>query len=143
MQTADILLVDDNRADVGLMTEALKDAAVDNTLHIISDSSTVMAFLSNDTRINPGKIRPDLIMLDINMPHKSGLEVLKEIKHHEQFKIIPVIVMTNSNAETDIAKAYEYQANSYITKPVNYEKLVALTEIIEKYWLVAAKLPPK
>jgi len=142
LHTADILLVEDNSADVQLMVAALKDAKVDNDLYVVNNGDSVMDFLNNDDQLNPKKVRPDLIMLDLNMPNKTGLDVLKELKDHAYFKTIPVIIMTNSSEETDIAQAYEYHANTYVTKPINYKKLVEVVEILEKYWLTAAKLPP-
>lgn len=143
MQQVDILLVEDNEADVVLVREALKDAKVYNQLHVMRDGEAALGFLHNDPEHNPDKIRPGLIMLDLYMPKKNGLEVLKEIKGSDKLKAIPVVVMTSSQEETDIVKAYELQANCYVTKPVDFNQLITVIKTIEDFWLSVVQLPPQ
>lgn len=142
MNQVDILLVEDNEADVVLVREALKDAKVYNTLHVAKDGDEAVAFLQGDGVQNPDKLRPGLIMLDLYLPKRSGLDVLKFIKGHDDLKSIPVVVMTSSQEETDIVRAYELQANCYVTKPVDFDQLINVVKTIEGFWLSVVQLPP-
>lgn len=141
MKQVDILLVEDNEADVVLVKEALKDAKIYNTLHVVNDGEAAIAFLEKDTKVNPEGIRPGLVLLDLYMPKKNGMEVLKHIKTNDDLKTIPVVVMTSSQEETDIVEAYEQQANCYITKPVDFEQLIKVIKTLEDFWLSVVQLP--
>lgn len=137
----DILLVEDNEADIVLVREALKDAKVFNYLHVARDGEQALAFLRSENDLNPEKIVPGLIFLDLYMPKKNGMEVLAEIKNDKNLRSIPVVVMTSSVEEEDIVKAYENQANCYVTKPVDFEQLITVVEAIEDFWLNMVQLP--
>lgn len=143
MQQVDILLVEDNDADILLVKEALKDVKVYNTLHVVKDGEAALSFLGYNKELNPEHIKPGLIMLDLYMPKKSGMEVLEEIKSSDDLKAIPVVVMTSSQEETDIVKAYELQANCYVTKPVDFHQLIKVIKTIEDFWLSVVQLPPQ
>ena len=117
----EILLVEDNPGDVRLTKEALKDAKVINNLHVAGDGIEALDFLKRQGKY-PGAIRPDLILLDLNLPRKDGREVLGEIKADPGLRQIPVVILTTSKAEEDILKTYDLHANCYITKPVDLEK---------------------
>lgn len=136
-----ILLVEDNPGDVRLTVEALKEDKLQNNLHVVQDGIDAMAFLRQEGRY-ADESRPDLILLDLNLPKKDGREVLEEIKADEHLKRIPVVVLTTSQAEEDILKTYELHANCYITKPVNLEQFIRVVRSIEEFWLSIVKLPP-
>ena len=136
----DILLIEDNSGDARLAKEALKESKVKNQLYIITDgmAATDFLFKRNDYKDAP---RPDLIILDLNLPKKDGREVLAEIKADEDLKRIPVIILTTSKAEEDILKTYNLHANCYITKPLNFDKFIEVVKSIENFWLTIVKLP--
>lgn len=137
----EILLVEDNPGDVRLTKEALKEAKVRNNLHIVEDGVAAMAFLhQQDTYIDAP--RPDLVLLDLNLPRKDGREVLKEIKEDPELKRIPVVVMTTSQAEEDILRSYNLHANCYVTKPVDLDQFINIVKSIEDFWLSIVRLPP-
>jgi CheY-like chemotaxis protein len=138
----EILLVEDNIGDVGLIKELFSDAKVLIDLHIAEDGEEAGQFLCHEGKFLGSK-NPDLIVLDWNLPRKDGSEVLKEIKENNNLKRIPVIVLTTSNAEKDISKAYEYHANAYLVKPIDFDKFMAVIKSIEEFWFKAATLPPK
>jgi CheY-like chemotaxis protein len=138
----DILLVEDNPGDVRLAQEALKESKVKNRLYIVDDGVEAMAFLRQQGKY-AGAPRPDLVLLDLNLPRKSGREVLAEIKTDETLKRIPVVILTVSKAEEDIIKCYDYHANCYITKPLDFNQFMEVTKSIEEFWLTIVKLPPK
>jgi len=138
----DILLVEDNPGDVRLAQEALKESKVRNKLFIVEDGVEAMAFLRQQGKYASAP-RPDLILLDLNLPRKSGREVLAEIKTDEDLKRIPVVVLTVSRAEEDIIKCYNHHANCYITKPLDFNQFMEVTKSIEEFWLTIVKLPPK
>ena len=138
----DILLVEDNPGDVRLAQEALKESKVRNKLYIVEDGVEAMAFLRRQDRY-ADMPRPDLIILDLNLPRKNGREVLAEIKADESLKRIPVVVLTVSKAEEDIIKCYDYHANCYITKPLDFSQFMEVTKSIDEFWLAIVKLPPK
>jgi CheY-like chemotaxis protein len=141
MSQVDILLVEDNEADIVLVREALKEAKVYNTLYVVNDGDAAVDFLDSQNGQNADKVRPGLILLDLYMPKKSGLEVLEIIKTSDKFKSIPVVVMTSSQEETDIVKAYDLQANCYVTKPVDFNQLIEVIKTIEDFWLSVVQLP--
>ena len=136
----EILLVEDNPADVRLTQEALKEAKVRNNLHVVEDGVAAMEFLQREGQYaNVG--RPDLILLDLNLPKKDGREVLEEIKQDPSLKRIPVVVLTTSQAEEDILRTYDLHANCYVTKPVDLDQFITIVRSIEDFWLTIVKLP--
>jgi two-component system, chemotaxis family, response regulator Rcp1 len=139
-RSIEILLVEDNPGDVRLTREALKDAKVLNNLCVACDGIEAMAFLNRQGKYEDA-IRPDLILLDLNLPKKDGREVLAEIKAHPELRRIPVVILTTSKAEEDILKTYELYANCYITKPVDLDKFIEVISAIEDFWLTIVKLP--
>jgi CheY-like chemotaxis protein len=138
----EILLVEDNPGDVRLTVEALNDAKVHNNLYVAKDGVEAMSFLRREGA-HANAPRPDLILLDLNLPKKDGREVLEEIKEDMGLRRIPVVVLTTSEAEMDILKAYNLHANCYITKPVGLEQFITVIKTIEDFWLEIVKLPPK
>ena len=136
----EILLVEDSAADVRLTVEALKEAKVRNKLNVVDDGVKALAYLNKKGEY-ANVIRPDLILLDLNLPKKSGREVLEEIKQDENLKCIPVVVLTVSRAEEDVLHSYNLHANCYITKPVDFEKFMEVVKAIESFWLTIVKLP--
>ncbi|OGW54316.1 MAG: response regulator [Nitrospirae bacterium RBG_13_43_8] len=136
----EILLVEDNPGDVRLIREALKEGKVRNTLHVVYDGVEAITFLRKQGEYS-GMPRPDLILLDLNLPKKDGREVLAEIKADEDLKRIPVVVLTTSQSEIDILKSYNLHANCYITKPVDLEQFLEVVKSIEDFWLTVVKLP--
>jgi two-component system, chemotaxis family, response regulator Rcp1 len=136
----EILLVEDNPGDVRLTEEALKDGKVRNTLNVVPDGVEAMAFLRRVGKYAEAP-RPDLILLDLNLPKMDGREVLAQIKADDRLKMIPVVVLTTSRAERDVVQSYGLHANSYITKPVNLDQFIAVVRAIEAFWLTVVTLP--
>lgn len=138
----EILMVEDNPGDVRLTQEALKDAKVSNTLRVVEDGAAALDFLyrRGDYADAP---RPDLILLDLNLPKKNGREVLEVIKQDAQLKMIPVVILTTSQAEEDVVRAYSLHANCYISKPVDFTQFTKIVRTIEDFWLSIVTLPPK
>jgi len=136
----EILLVEDSAADVRLTIEALKEAKVRNKLNVVDDGAKALAYLNKKGEY-ANVIRPDLILLDLNLPKKSGREVLEEIKQDDNLKSIPVVVLTVSRAEEDVLHSYNLHANCYITKPVDFSKFMEVVKAIESFWLTIVKLP--
>lgn len=139
-QDINILLVEDNLADARLTMEAMKEAKVRNTIWHVHDGEEALAFLGREVPYAQAP-RPDLILLDLNMPRKDGREVLATIKVDPRFKRIPVVVLTTSQAEEDILRAYNLNANCYVTKPVDLEQFLHVVRSIEEFWLTIVKLP--
>jgi chemotaxis family two-component system response regulator Rcp1 len=139
-QDVKILLVEDNPADVRLTEEALKENKLRNNLSVVEDGLEAMDFLHR-TNGHAEAPRPDLILLDLNLPKKDGREVLAEIKKDPNLRSIPVVVLTTSKAEEDIIKTYNLHANCYITKPVDLEQFISVVKSIEDFWLTIVKLP--
>jgi CheY-like chemotaxis protein len=139
-QPIDILLVEDNPGDVRLTIEALKEGKVLNTLSVAVDGVEALSFLHREGPYAEAP-RPDLILLDLNLPKKDGREVLAEIKTDDKLKCIPVVVLTTSQAEQDIFKSYNLHANCFITKPVDLEQFIAVLQSIEDFWLTIVRLP--
>jgi CheY-like chemotaxis protein len=135
----EILLVEDNAPDVRLTLEALKDAKVRNNLHVAHDGVEAMAFLRKEGDFKDVP-RPDLILLDLNLPRKDGREVLNEIKSDERLEHIPVVVLTTSQAEQDIIRSYHLRANAFITKPVDLDQFFRVVKTIDEFWLQIVKL---
>ena len=136
----EILLVEDNPGDARLAKEALKEARVFNNLNVAKDGEEALEFLHRRGRHEQAP-RPDLILLDLNLPRKDGREVLAEIKAHDSIKRIPVVVLTTSEAEEDVVKAYNLNANCYVTKPVDLDQFIKVVKSIEDFWLTIVKLP--
>jgi len=136
----EILLVEDNAADVRLTREALKDAKVRNQLHVAADGVEATAFLRREGR-HAGAPRPDLVLLDLNLPKKDGREVLGEIKQDAGLQNIPVVILTTSQAEEDVLRSYQLRANAYVTKPVDLERFLEVVRSIESFWLEIVRLP--
>ena len=137
----EILLVEDNAGDVRLAVEALKEGEWPNNLSVARDGVAAMAFLRKDG-VYAAAPRPDLILLDLNLPKKDGREVLAEIKSDAALRRIPVVILTTSAAERDIIKSYDLHANCYITKPVDLNQFIAVVQSIEAFWLTLVRLPP-
>jgi two-component system, chemotaxis family, response regulator Rcp1 len=138
----EILLVEDNPGDVRLTQEALKEGKVRNNLNVITDGVNALAFLRREGQYTHAP-RPDVILLDLNLPKKDGREVLAEIKTDPHLKRIPVVILTTSEAEQDILKTYNLHANCYITKPVDLEQFITVVKSIEGFWFSVVKLPPR
>ena len=136
----EILLVEDNPGDVRLTQEAFRDAKVLNDIVVVRDGLEAMALLRREGRY-AGAVRPDLILLDLNLPRMNGFEVLDAIKEDEDLKRIPVIVLTTSQAEQDILRSYDLHANAYVTKPVDLEQFIAAIRAIEGFWLEIVRFP--
>jgi chemotaxis family two-component system response regulator Rcp1 len=136
----EVLLVEDSPGDVRLTREALKDAKVHISLHVATDGIEAMAYLERTgTHINAP--RPDLILLDLNLPRKDGREVLKEIKESPSLRIIPVVILTTSSSEADVLQSYHLHANCYISKPVDLDGFLKVVQSIDNFWLSVVKLP--
>ncbi|MEE3717243.1 response regulator [Tumidithrix elongata RA019] len=140
LEIVKILLVEDSPSDAELMIETFSDCRVLNHLHWVQDGVEAIQFLRRQGAYS-NAVRPDLILLDLNLPKKDGREVLAEIKSDEDLKIIPVVVLTTSEAEEDILRSYNLHANCYMTKPVDLDQFIEMIRLIEGFWLAAVKLP--
>ena len=140
IRPVEILLVEDNPGDVRLTTEVLKDAKLCNNIHVVIDGVEAMDFLRRRGD-HTAAVRPDLILLDLNLPRMDGREVLEVIKADPDLKHIPVVVLTTSTAEQDILKSYALHANCYISKPVDLEQFSKVVSSIEEFWFSIVKLP--
>ncbi len=138
----EVLLVEDNPGDVRLTREALKDGKVWNNLHVVEDGEAAIAYARHAPPY-ADMPRPDLILLDLNLPKRDGREVLAMLKADEDLRRIPVVVLTTSSAEQDILKAYNLNANCYITKPVDFDQFIGVVKAVEEFWLTIVKLPPE
>jgi chemotaxis family two-component system response regulator Rcp1 len=138
----EILLVEDNPGDVRLTIEALKEGKVANKINVAADGIEALAFLRREGKYENAP-KPDLILLDLNLPKKNGREVLAEIKMDSRLKCIPVVILTSSQAEKDIVTTYNLHANCYITKPVDFGQFIDVVKSIENFWFTVVKLPPK
>jgi chemotaxis family two-component system response regulator Rcp1 len=138
----EILLVEDSPSDAALTIEALKEGKIANRLTHVEDGVEAMDFLRCRGKYADAA-RPDLIMLDLNLPRKDGRDVLAEIKTDPDLKIIPIIVLTTSRADEDILRSYELNANCYITKPVDFDHFIGVVKSIENFWLTVVTLPFK
>jgi chemotaxis family two-component system response regulator Rcp1 len=137
----EILLVEDNPGDERLTREALKEGKVYSNLHWVKDGVEAMEFLRRNGKYKEVP-RPDIILLDLNLPKKDGREVLQDIKNDAELRRIPVVVLTTSKAEEDVLRTYELHANCYVTKPVDLEKFIVVVKSIDVFWLTVATLPP-
>ena len=138
----EILLIEDNKGDIGLVTEFFSNEKVIINIHIAEDGEEALRFLYDKDKFLGSKL-PDLIILDLNLPKKDGREVLKEIKENIDLKAIPVIILTTSSAEKDICRVYDLQANAYIVKPIYFDEFMAAIKSITDFWFKTVTLPPK
>ena len=141
IRPVEILLVEDNPGDVRLTKEAMKEAKIINNLNVVEDGVEALAYLRKKGKFK-GATRPDLILLDLNLPKKNGREVLAEIKQDINLKQIPVVILTVSKAEEDVIKTYELHANCFITKPVDMDQFIKVVKSLENFWFSIVKLPP-
>jgi chemotaxis family two-component system response regulator Rcp1 len=135
-----ILLVEDNMADVRLTKEALKESKVKINLQVAMDGEEAINLL-NKSLVDKKIIRPELILLDLNLPKKDGRQVLAEIKNNDKLKSIPVVVLTTSRSEEDVVKAYGLHANAYVTKPIDMDQFIKIVQSIEDFWFTIVRLP--
>ncbi len=142
MKPIEILLIEDNIGDVDLAREALQTGKVSNTLSVVRDGEAAMAFLRRQGAY-ADVARPDLILLDLNLPKKDGRQVLAEIKSDDDLKCLPVVILTTSRSEEDVLKSYNLHANCFITKPIDLHQFIGVVQAIEDFWLSIVKLPPK
>jgi CheY-like chemotaxis protein len=147
MSTADresrqieILLIEDNPGDARLTQEAMRAAKMTNVLHVVEDGVQAMEFLRQRSRVKDAP-RPDLILLELNLPKKDGRAVLAEVKADPDLRRIPVVVLTTSRSEEDVMQAYDMHANAYVTKPVNLEQFMRIVALIDEFWLKVVTLP--
>ncbi|MGJ4747075.1 response regulator [Leptospira sp. SA-E8] len=141
-QYFDILLVEDNPADVRLTIEALNDLKSDKRLFVAKDGEEAIDFVKGEGEF-VGASRPDLILLDLNLPKKNGLEVLEELKSDPEYKRIPIVVLTTSGSDRDIIATFNLHANSYIQKPVEYDNFLEAMDTLRIYWFKTSRLPPR
>jgi len=137
----EILLVEDEPGDAYLTAEALKSAKILNRVHLVEDGAEAMAFLKREGSYADSP-RPDLILLDLNLPRKDGRQVLAEIKNDPSLSAIPVVVLTTSSADEDVLRSYSLHANCYITKPVDLDQFMQVVRATQEFWLAVVKLPP-
>jgi len=141
VKSINILLVEDNPGDADLAREALEGSKFINHLHVVDDGEKAMEFLLRQGSY-AGVPRPDLILLDLNLPKKDGRQVLAEIKSHPELKRIPVVILTTSQAEEDVVRSYNLHANCYITKPIDLNQFLHVVRSVENFWLSIVVLPP-
>jgi len=135
-----ILLVEDNPADIRLIKEVFKDTNSNNEIYVVKDGVDALNFLNKKAGFGDAP-KPDIILLDLNLPRKDGREVLKEIKENDNFKYIPIVVLTTSCSKEDVIKTYGNHANCYITKPVDFDRFLKVIKSIEDFWLKMIELP--
>lgn len=140
-RAVEVLLVEDNPGDVRLTREAFREGKIRNNLHVAVDGVEGLAFLRREGKFADAA-RPDIILLDLNLPKKNGIDVLAEIKSDEDLKRIPVVILTTSVAEQDVLRSYDQHANCYIVKPVDLEQFLRVIQTIEDFWVTIVKLPP-
>ncbi len=140
-EPADILLVEDNPGDVRLTEEAFDEGNIRNTLHVAVDGVEALDFLKNRGEYEDAPC-PDIVLLDLNLPRKDGEVVLSEIRDDPELEQLPVIILTSSDAEEDVVKSYEHQANAYLTKPVDPNEFIDVIQSIKEFWLSVVRLPP-
>jgi len=138
----EILLVEDNPGDVRLTREALREGKIHNNLAVVEDGVEALRYLRGEGPY-AGSPRPDVILLDLNLPRKDGREVLEEVKADPRLRTIPIVVLTSSDAERDVVRAYDLHANCYVTKPVDLEQFINVVKSIESFWFSIVKLPTR
>jgi CheY-like chemotaxis protein len=139
-QPIEVLLVEDDPGDVLLIREAFDFNKVHNNLNVVNDGEQALAYLRREGEY-AGSLRPDLVLLDLNLPRKDGREVLAEVKADETLRAIPIVVLTTSEAEEDVLKSYQLHANAYVTKPVDFERFVAIVRQIDDFFVSVVRLP--
>ncbi|WP_254832521.1 response regulator [Haloglomus salinum] len=137
----EILLVEDNPGDVQLTRKAFEDAGLVNNLSVVNDGVAAMEYLRQEGEYTDAD-RPDMVLLDLNLPRKSGEEVLSDIKHDDDLKRIPVVILTSSDAEEDMIKTYNEHANAYLTKPVDFQGFLDVVSRVEGFWISVVEFPP-
>jgi len=140
LTVVDVLLVEDDPGDVVLIKEAFEFNKVHNALHVVSDGVEALDFLYRRNG-HEGAPRPDLVLLDLNLPRKDGREVLEEVKADKDLRTIPIVVLTTSEAEEDILRSYDLHANAYVTKPVDFERFIEVVRLIDDFFVTVVKLP--
>jgi chemotaxis family two-component system response regulator Rcp1 len=140
-KAVEILLVEDSPADIALTREALEDSKLRNNLYVVTDGEEAVSFLRKTGKY-ASMPKPDLILLDLNLPKKNGLEVLREIKADDSLRLIPVVIMTVSKDEKDVVESYRLNANCYIRKPVRFGEFIEIVKSIENFWFSIVTLPP-
>jgi two-component system response regulator len=138
----DVLLVEDDEGDVLMTREALAEGRILNRLHVVGDGAEALEFLRREGR-HTGAIRPDIVLLDLNLPRIDGRQVLKEIKADEDLRRIPVVVLTTSEAEEDVLRSYDLHANAYVSKPVDFDRFVTVIRQIDDFFISVVRLPPR
>jgi CheY-like chemotaxis protein len=138
--TVNILLVEDNPADARLIEEVFKDTNVNNKIYVVKDGVEAMDFLNKENDFSDAP-KPEMILLDLNLPRKDGREVLREVKKNDELKSIPIVILTTSSAKEDVIKTYSNHANCYITKPVDFDQFLRVITAIEDFWLKVVELP--
>jgi CheY-like chemotaxis protein len=138
----EIFLVEDNKGDIGIIEEVFEEAKIRNKLHVAEDGEEEMLYLRGKGKFS-GSLRPDIVILDLNLPNEDGREVLREIKEDSDLKNIPVVVLTTSNAEKDILEVYGLHANAYVTKSLDFDQFIKVVESIGNFWLEIVMLPTK
>jgi CheY-like chemotaxis protein len=141
-QPIEVLLVEDDPGDVQLTKEAFEEHKVRNRLTVVSDGVDALAYLRRDPSVYPDAVRPDLILLDLNLPRRDGREVLEEIKGDENLRRIPVVVLTTSAADEDIVRSYNLHANAYVTKPVDFDRFIEVVRTIDDFFVTVVKRSP-
>jgi CheY-like chemotaxis protein len=142
LSVVDVLLVEDDPGDVVLIREAFEYNKVHNTLHVVSDGVEALDFLYRREG-HENAPRPDLVLLDLNLPRKDGREVLEEVKADRDLRTIPVVVLTTSEAEEDILRSYDLHANAYVTKPVDFDRFIEVVRLIDDFFVTVVKLPAR
>jgi chemotaxis family two-component system response regulator Rcp1 len=142
MKDIHILLIEDSSGDARLIMEAFKDSRLKTEISVVTDGVEALAFLKGEGKYADA-LRPDIMLLDLNLPRKDGRELLNEIKNDDNLKMIPVLVLTTSNSRDDIISSYERHANSYITKPADMDEFMDVVRSVENFWFDIAKLPPR
>ena len=142
LSVVDVLLVEDDPGDIVLIKEAFEFNKVHNALHVVSDGVQALDFLYRRNG-HEGAPRPDLVLLDLNLPRKDGREVLEEVKADSDLRTIPIVVLTTSEAEEDILRSYDLHANAYVTKPVDFERFIEVVRLIDDFFVTVVKLPTR
>ena len=139
-QPIEVLLVEDNPGDIRLTREALEEAKMRNRLNVVRDGEEAMEYLRREGD-HGDTVRPDLVLLDLNLPKMSGMEVLEEMKSDPALRKIPVVILTTSEAEEDVIRGYELQASAYVTKPVGLDRFIEVVQAIDDFWLAVVRFP--
>ena len=139
----EVLLVEDDPGDVLMTQEAFEEHKVRNRLTVVSDGVDALAYLRRDPSVYPDAVQPDLILLDLNLPRRDGREVLEEVKKDPDLGRIPVVVLTTSAADEDILRSYQLHANAYVTKPVDFDRFIAVVRQIDEFFVSVVRLPPR